>query len=101
MQQAPSTSHPGADSALRVALVVNSASGSHDEGAAEGALRAAGANVTVFPLERLAEAAATSCARVVVAGGDGSVQAAAHHAALQGVPLAVLPTGTANDFARA
>jgi len=39
--------------------------------------------------------------RLVVAGGDGSVAPAAERAGVLGVPLAVLPTGTANDFARA
>ncbi|HEV3001691.1 MAG TPA: diacylglycerol kinase family protein [Solirubrobacteraceae bacterium] len=38
--------------------------------------------------------------RVIVAGGDGSVGAAAALAARLGVPLAVIPTGTANDLAR-
>jgi diacylglycerol kinase family enzyme len=37
----------------------------------------------------------------VVAGGDGSVGPAAAAAAGAGVPLAVVPVGTANDFARA
>jgi diacylglycerol kinase (ATP) len=37
----------------------------------------------------------------VIAGGDGSVGPAAQAAARAGVPLAVIPTGTANDFARA
>ena len=37
--------------------------------------------------------------RVVVAGGDGSLAAAAAQAAELDVPLAVIPTGTANDFA--
>jgi YegS/Rv2252/BmrU family lipid kinase len=39
--------------------------------------------------------------RVVVAGGDGSVGLAARLAGELGVPLAVVPVGTANDFARA
>ena len=38
--------------------------------------------------------------RVVVAGGDGSVGPAAALARRSGVPLAVVPAGTANDFAR-
>jgi YegS/Rv2252/BmrU family lipid kinase len=37
----------------------------------------------------------------VVAGGDGSIGLAARAAADAGIPLAVVPTGTANDFARA
>jgi diacylglycerol kinase family enzyme len=39
--------------------------------------------------------------RIVVAGGDGTLAGAAARAAELGVPLAVIPTGTANDFARA
>jgi len=39
--------------------------------------------------------------RVVVAGGDGSIGPAALLAAEIGVPLAAIPVGTANDFARA
>jgi diacylglycerol kinase family enzyme len=38
---------------------------------------------------------------VVVAGGDGSLGPAARAAATLGIPFAVVPTGTANDFARA
>jgi YegS/Rv2252/BmrU family lipid kinase len=39
--------------------------------------------------------------RLVVAGGDGSIGVAAEAALGAGVALAVVPTGTANDFARA
>lgn len=39
--------------------------------------------------------------RLVVAGGDGSVGPAARAANTAGVPLAVIPTGTANDFVTA
>ena len=39
--------------------------------------------------------------RVVVVGGDGTVAPGAELAARLGVPLAVVPAGTANDFARA
>jgi diacylglycerol kinase family enzyme len=38
---------------------------------------------------------------VVVAGGDGSIGLAARLASHVGAPLAVIPAGTANDFARA
>jgi diacylglycerol kinase family enzyme len=36
----------------------------------------------------------------VVAGGDGSIAPAAAAAGAAGIPLAVVPAGTANDFAR-
>lgn len=39
--------------------------------------------------------------RIVVAGGDGTIGSVAALAGQLGVPLAVLPSGTANDFARA
>ena len=39
--------------------------------------------------------------RLAVAGGDGTIGTAAELAGRLDVPLAVLPTGTANDFARA
>ena len=38
--------------------------------------------------------------RIVVAGGDGSIAPVAAVAGRAGLPLAVLPVGTANDFAR-
>ena len=39
--------------------------------------------------------------RIAVAGGDGTIGSVAELAGRLGVPLAVIPTGTANDFARA
>ena len=38
--------------------------------------------------------------RVVLSSGDGGVGPAAEAAGAAGVPLAVIPSGTANDFAR-
>ena len=54
----------------------------------------------------LAEQGATLVApdqaeRIVVCGGDGTIAPAAALAAEHGIPLAVVATGTANDFARA
>ena len=77
---------------VRLALRANPASGgSTDAGSLERRLTGLGA-------ELVEEAGAE---RLVVAGGDGSVAPAAERAGELGVPLAVLPTGTANDFARA
>ena len=77
---------------VRLALRANPESGgSTDVHALEQRLRALGA-------ELVDEADAE---RLVVAGGDGSVAPAAERAGQLGIPLAVLPTGTANDFARA
>ena len=77
---------------MRLALHANPASGgSTDAEGIEQRLAALGA-------ELVDEAGAE---RLVVAGGDGSVAPAAKRAAELGIPLAVLPTGTANDFASA
>ncbi len=51
--------------------------------------------------EDLEQAAAWEPDRLAVAGGDGTIGPVAELAGRLGVPLAVLPTGTANDFARA
>lgn len=97
---------------MLVALVTNAASGSGTDGARVASLlRAAGAEVSVHAfdpragddrVERAAAAAADERPdRLVVAGGDGSIGPVAVHAARADLPLAVIPTGTANDFARA
>jgi len=67
------------------------------------ALRARGARVRAFDVHDLAaaEAALDGAERIVVAGGDGSIGPTAALAARARLPLAVVPTGTANDFARA
>lgn len=64
-------------------------------------LREQGADVRRFTLDLAEEAVESGATRVVVAGGDGSIGCAAEVAARAGVPLAVVPVGTANDFARA
>src|SRR5919204_1769138 len=97
---------------MRVALVTNAASG---RGTAPeriaGLLRDRGAAVGVHAFapddgdgavdEAAGRALASEPDRLAVAGGDGSIGPVAAHAARAGVPLAVIPTGTANDFARA
>lgn len=86
---------------MRIVLLVNESSGSGTDGEAlERALAREGADVRRLPIDRAAEAAAHAPDRLVVAGGDGSVAGAADAAGEIGVPLAVIPTGTANDFAR-
>ena len=87
---------------LRIALVANPESGGGVEAAeVEQRLREAGASVERFAIGD--ELAATESApdRVVVAGGDGSIGPVAAAAAAADLPLAVIPIGTANDFARA
>jgi diacylglycerol kinase (ATP) len=88
-------------SSLRVALVANPESGQNtDRRELEAQLRAAGAEVLCYDLDQLDEAAACGVDRLVVAGGDGMLAPAAEAAHAAGIPLALLPTGTANDFAR-
>jgi len=101
---------------VRVALVANAKSGAADRvDEVERLLRAAGGQVARLPLERFcdgpeavdegrlareASRLAAEADRIVVAGGDGSLGPAALLALRAGRPLAVLPTGTANSFAR-
>ena len=88
---------------MRVSLLLNPASGSApdpDELASD--LQRHGASqVAVFPIDAVSDALASRPARLIVAGGDGSIGPAAAAAARAGAPLAVVPAGTANDFARA
>jgi diacylglycerol kinase family enzyme len=53
----------------------------------------------IFGLDELERIASVD--RIVVCGGDGSIAPVAEIASSLGVPLAVIPGGTANDFARA
>jgi diacylglycerol kinase (ATP) len=97
---------------MRVALVTNAAAGrgTEPDRVAE-LLSEAGASVTMhaFDPKRSPDAVKDAAARAIeaapdrlaVAGGDGSIGPVAAHAASAGLPLAVVPTGTANDFARA
>ncbi len=91
---------------MRLALVINPKSGTApDRGELERRLAADGASVTVTPIDELdcdADGAALGRPdRIVVAGGDGSIGLCARLAQRLRVPLAVIPVGTANDFARA
>jgi diacylglycerol kinase family enzyme len=86
---------------VRIVLLANEASGSGTDAAdLETALRGEGADVLRLPIDRCGEAGRHAPDRVVVAGGDGSVAPAADAAGELDVPLAVVATGTANDFAR-
>jgi diacylglycerol kinase family enzyme len=58
------------------------------------------ADVATVPIDAAAEALAPGVDRVVLSSGDGGVGPAAEAAGAAGVPLAVIPSGTANDFAR-
>jgi diacylglycerol kinase (ATP) len=83
-----------------VALVANERAGSNDAAHCADRLVAFGADVLRFDVDETDDAAASGANRVVVAGGDGSIGPAAAAAGKAGIPLAVVPAGTANDFAR-
>jgi len=83
---------------VRIAIAANRASGGGlDPGPLAAATR--GADARVF--ESLDGIAEWRPDRIAVAGGDGSVAPAGELAGRLDVPLAVIPAGTANDFARA
>ena len=85
---------------MRIVLVVNEGSGgSTDASSIEEALRSAGAEVAVHPFKALDKLELDGADRLVIATGDGGVGPAAARASRAGIPLAVLPCGTANDFA--
>jgi diacylglycerol kinase (ATP) len=84
---------------MLIALVANprSGGGTRSEDLA-GRLRSLGAEVRIWPVEEAGQAVGE---RIVAAGGDGTVGLCADRAGELGVPLAVVPAGTANDFVRA
>jgi diacylglycerol kinase (ATP) len=84
---------------LKIAAVANQGSGSGAAGEAIAALERSGAEVESFEIDRCERIAEAGADRIVVAGGDGSIALAARAASEAGVPLAVIPVGTANDFA--
>lgn len=87
---------------MRVLLVANAKSGtSTDPDEIVAALEAHGARPRLVDIHDVEDVAPDGAQRVVVAGGDGSIGLAARLAANHGLPLGVVPTGTANDFARA
>jgi diacylglycerol kinase family enzyme len=88
---------------MRIALVANrlSGSGRTDADRIEKLLTVRGAEVCAVGLDELDDPLPDGLARLVVAGGDGSIGVVARTARNAGLPLAVLPTGTANDFATA
>jgi diacylglycerol kinase family enzyme len=102
---------------LKLLALVNDRSGRRDRSRdVVGLLERAGGELTVVPLRTIRdpsksvrrevlEALAERCraegvSRIAVAGGDGSIGAAASLALLAGLPLAIIPTGTANSLAR-
>lgn len=88
------------DAPTTVALVANERSGASNPGLCAKRLASFGAEVRRFGIEAVDAAAAAGADRLVIAGGDGSIGPVAAAAGAAGVPLAVIPVGTANDFAR-
>jgi diacylglycerol kinase (ATP) len=62
-------------------------------------LRAFGAEVELFDIDAADRAVQSGADRVALAGGDGSIAPVAAATGAAGVPLALIPAGTANDFA--
>ena len=85
---------------MRIALVANARSGvGVDVTTLADTLRVEGADVEVHPFEALEGLELAGVDRLAVAAGDGGVGMTGARAAAAGIPLAVLPSGTANDFA--
>jgi diacylglycerol kinase (ATP) len=88
---------------VRIALIANAASGGGlDPEPLVATMRRHGAEVRACGCDPdgLASVAAWGPDRIAVAGGDGTIGDSAELAGRLGVPLAVIPLGTANDFAR-
>jgi diacylglycerol kinase (ATP) len=89
---------------VRVALIANRGSGGGlDPEPLARVIRERGGEVSVHGRDagELEAAAATAPDRLAVASGDGTIGLVADLACRLDVPLAVIPGGTANDFARA
>jgi diacylglycerol kinase (ATP) len=84
-----------------IALLANPDSGTGEADDVAEAMRALGAEVDAFGFDQIDAALAAAPDRLAVAGGDGSLGPAAAAAARGELSFAVIPTGTANDFARA
>ncbi len=90
----------------RALLIANPKSRSGgDPDTVAGLLREAGLNPVCPPLEgrdtaALIRAHAAAVDRVVLAGGDGTMNAAAPALLETGLPFAIIPLGTGNDLAR-
>ncbi len=82
-------------------MLANRDSGQGEAQEVERMLRERGDEPKRFALDESDDVVAFGPSRIIVAGGDGSVGCGAAAAARSGVPLGVVPVGTANDFARA
>ena len=90
----------------RVLLICNPRARSGEDGSPEKLLQAAGLTVVVGrpcgpgDCARLIRAHRDDVDLVVVGGGDGTIHAAVPGLIATGLPLGILPMGTANDLAR-
>jgi len=84
-----------------IALLANPDSGDGDSSRVAQLLRSEGARVCEFAPDQGEQAARSGAERLAIAGGDGSIAPAASEAGKAGIPVAVIPVGTANDFAAA
>lgn len=84
-----------------IALLANPDSGDGDSSRVARLLREEGARVREFAPDEAEQAAASGAERLAIAGGDGSIAPAASAAGRAGMAVAVIPIGTANDFAGA
>jgi diacylglycerol kinase (ATP) len=83
-----------------VALIANADARACEPDVCAASLRALGVEVEVFGIDEIGAAVEAGADRVVLAGGDGSIAPVAAAAGDAGVSLALIPCGTANDFAR-
>lgn len=99
---------PAAEATGRALLVLNARSASAASALEPGLapLRARGVEVQLVRIQRPGETAALvrreggGADRVIVAGGDGTINAALPAVLALGLPMGVIPLGTANDLAR-
>jgi diacylglycerol kinase family enzyme len=89
---------------MRLTLVHNPSSGAggHRAEALVAALRSAGHDAACHARGEpgLADAIARPAEAIVLAGGDGTVSKLLHLLVARGLPIGILPLGTANDLAR-
>jgi diacylglycerol kinase (ATP) len=83
-----------------IALVANPDARACDPELCAARLAEAGVEVETFDIGQVDRAVRAGADRVALAGGDGSIAPVAAAAGRAGVPLALIPAGTANDFAR-
>jgi diacylglycerol kinase (ATP) len=83
-----------------IALIANPDARGCDPELCAARLREWDVAVEIFDIGEVDRAVRAGADRVALAGGDGSIAPVAAAAGRAGVPLALIPAGTANDFAR-